>query len=70
MFEISHTNQGVTRSAGLNKLKTDFKSKIRESSYSYPSIQIWNSAPSEVTTAATETKARTAIRNYVKTLPI
>ena len=70
LFEIAHTNQGNTRSAGLNKLKSCFKTKIRENSYSYPSIQIWNSAPSDVTTAATETKARKAIRSYVKTLPV
>ena len=69
-FEKAHTNQGITRSAGLNKLKSCFKTKIRENSYSYPSIQIWNSAPSDVTTAATESAARRAIRSYVMTLPV
>ena len=70
LFEMAHSNQGRTRSAGLNKLKSCFKTKIRENSFSYPSIQIWNSAPSDVTTAATESKARTAIRSYVQTLPV
>ena len=70
LFVKAETNQGITRSAGMNKLKSCFKTKIRENSYAYPSIQIWNSAPREVTTAETETKARAAIRKYVKTLPI
>ena len=65
LFVKAETNQGITRSAGMNKLKFCFKTKIRENS-----IQIWNSAPREVTTAETETKARAAIREYVKTLPI
>ena len=70
LFEKATTNQGRTRSAGLNKLKSHFKSKIREQSFSHPSIQVWNSAPPDVTTAETESKARKAIRRYVKTLPI
>ena len=70
LFEKAVTNQGNTRSAGLNKLKTCFKTKIRENSFTYPSIQLWNAAPPEVTTAETETKARKAIRKFVKTLPI
>ena len=70
LFEKATTNTGITRSAGLNKLKAPFKSKIRENSFVYPSVQIWNSAPSEVTTALTETSARTAIRKYVHTLTI
>ena len=70
LFEMAPSNQGRTRSAGLNKLKSCFKTKIRENSFSYPSIQIWNSAPTDVTTAATESKARTAIRSYVQTLPV
>ena len=70
LFEKAATDTGITRSAGLNKLKAPFKSKLRENSFVYPSIQIWNSAPSEITTAETETSARTAIRKYVQTLPI
>ena len=70
LFEMAHSNQGRTRSAGLNKLKTCFKTKIRENSFAFPSIQLWNAAPSEVTTANTEAAARRAIRLFVKTLPI
>ena len=70
LFEKAHADKGITRSAGLNKLKSCFKTKVRENSYSYPSIQLWNSAPSDVTTATTESKARSAIRNYVMTLPV
>ena len=70
MFEKATSNEGITRSAGLNRLKIGFKSKIRENSFAYPSIQIWNSAPPEVTTAESESKARAAIKKYVKTLPI
>ena len=69
-FEKTATNEGITRSAGLNRLKIGFKSKIRENSFVFPSIQIWNSAPPEVTTAESESKARVAIKKYVKTLPI
>ena len=70
IFKKAITNEGITRSAGTNKLKNNFKSKIRENSFSYPSIKIWNSAPIEVTTATSESKARTEIKKYVKTLPI
>ena len=70
LFEKATTNQGITRSAGLNKLKIGFKSKLRENSFQYPSVQVWNSAPSDVTTAESESQARAAIRKFVKTLPI
>ena len=70
LFEKAESNQGRTRSAGLNKLKTCFKTKIRENSFAFPSIQLWNVAPADVTTAETEAKARKAIRSFVMTLPI
>ena len=70
LFEKTTANEGITRSAGLNKLKISFKSKIRENSFVFPSIQLWNSSPPEVTTAESESKARSAIRKYVMTLPI
>ena len=70
VFEKSESNNGITRSAGLNKLKTVFKSKIRENSFTYPSVQLWNSAPPEIATETRESRVRIAIRNYVKTLPI
>ena len=64
---LVNANDGSTRSAGLNKLKIRFKSKIRENSFSYPSVQVWNLAPADVTTASTESQARAAIRKFVKT---
>ena len=70
LFEKSESNNGITRSAGLNKLKTVFKSKIRENSFAYPSVQLWNSAPPDVTTETKESRARKAIRKFVETLPI
>ena len=70
LFELTESNQGNTRSAGLNKLKISFKTTIRENSFSYPSIQLWNAAPSDVTTAKTEAQARNAIRKFVETLPV
>ena len=50
LFEKATANEGITRSAGLNKLKISFKSKIRENSFAFPRIQLWNSAPPDVTT--------------------
>ena len=38
LFEKATPNQGNTRSADLNKLKTCFKTKIRENSFTYPSV--------------------------------
>ena len=48
------------------RLKSKFKTKIRETSFQFPSVQLWNSAPIEITEAQTETQARAAIRRYVK----
>ena len=59
-----------TRSEENIRLKTGFKSRLRESSFHYPSVQVWNSAPTSVTKAQSESLARKAIRDYVKTLPI
>ena len=59
-----------TRSSGTKKLKTNFKSKIRESSFHYQSVRLWNSAPLEIINAETPSKAKKAIREYVLTLPI
>ena len=70
LFEKAESNNGITRSAGLNKLKTVFKSKIRENSFAFPSVQLWNSSPADITTETRESRVRKAIRNYVKTLPI
>ena len=54
------------RSENQIRLKSSFKTKIRETSFQYPSVQIWNAAPKEITEAESETQARAAIRKYVK----
>ena len=69
LFEKVEHNR-FTRESQKIRLKSSFRSQLRENSFQYPSVQLWNSAPHDVTNAYTETKARTAIRAYVKTLPI
>ena len=70
LFEKVENKPGL-RSSNQIKLKTKFRSRLRENSFQYPSVQLWNTAPTEVTEAKTETKARTAIRKHVKeTIPI
>ena len=69
IFEKAESNVGKTRNAGKNKLKNVFKTKIRENSFAYPSVKLWNSAPPNITTETKESRARKAIREYVKTLP-
>ena len=64
------TSSQTTRSENKIRLKANFKTRLRESSFHYPSVQVWNSAPSSVTKATSESQARKAIRDYVKTLPI
>ena len=59
-----------TRSQNKIRLKAGFSSRLRESSFQYPSVQVWNAAPSSVTNATSESQARKAIREFVKTLPI
>ena len=41
-------NERNSRSAGTRKLKINFKSNLRESSFHYQSVRLWNSAPIEV----------------------
>ena len=60
----------TTRSSGTRKLKINFKTKIRESSFHYQSVRLWNSAPDDVTNATTESQAKSAVRKFVLTLPI
>ena len=62
-------NQRETRSAGTKKLQINFRTKLREASFHFPSVRLWNSAPEEVTNAPTESQAKTAIRKFVLTLP-
>ena len=47
------------------RLKSNFKTKIRETSFQFPSVQLWNNAPIEITEAKTESQARGAIRKFV-----
>ena len=63
-------NERNTRSSGTRKMKVNFKSNTRESSFHYQSARLWNSAPLEIIHAETETQAKSAIRKYVMTLPI
>ena len=64
-------NTRDTRSSSKIKLRTFFKSKIREASFQYPSVELWNNAPIEVTEAKSESLSKAAIRNYVlKNIPI
>ena len=60
-----------TRSTNQVRLKTNFKTRLRENSFQFPSVQLWNAAPPEVTEASSENKARAEIRKHVKqTIPI
>ena len=71
MFERVPAKQINTRSTNKVRLQASFRSRIRENSFQFPSVQLWNAAPSEVTEADSESKARAAIRNHVKqTIPI
>ena len=58
------------RQESTEKLKMNFKSKIRESSFHYQGARLWNSAPLEIINAETQSEAKKAIREYVLTLPI
>ena len=61
--------QGTTRAANQNRIKLGLNSKIRESSFLYPSAKLWNMAPRSVVEATNETSAKRAIRDFVKKLP-
>ena len=70
IFERADSAKVNVRNTSKNRLKSNFKSRLRENSFYYPSVRLWNNAPTEVTNAMTESAARTAIRKYVLTLPI
>ena len=71
VFERVEKTSIRTRSSSQIKLKTTFKTGLRETSYQLPSVLLWNAAPKEVTEAQTESKARAAIRQHVKSnIPI
>ena len=58
IFQKAESGQTNVRSSDKNRVKTTFKSKLRENSFHYPSARLWNSAPTEVTKAITESAAR------------
>ena len=62
IFERTENGPHNTRSSNKIKLKSYFKTRIRESSFQQPSVQLWNAAPVEVTKACSESKARSEIR--------
>ena len=65
IFEKVESRPGL-RSSGQIKLKANIRSRLRESSFQYPSVQLWNAAPTEITEVRTESKARAEIRKHVK----
>ena len=69
LFEKVNNNQPNTRASIKIRLKSGFKSRLRENSFHYPSVKLWNSAPSTIFNAQTESEARKAIRAFVKNLP-
>ena len=62
--------EGTTRAAQNNKIKVLKNSQLRENSFVYPTVKLWNSAPISVTQADSESKAKKGIRQFVKTLPL
>ena len=66
IFERVEKKSIGTRSSSQIKLKTLFKTRLRETSYQLPSVILWNAAPPDITEAKSESQARAAIRNHVK----
>ena len=64
IFERVQTTRD-TRSANKVRLKTFFKTRIRETSFQLPSVELWNNAPLEITEAKTESQAKAAIRKWL-----
>ena len=62
--------EGTTRASQNNKIKVVKNSQLRENSFVYPTVKLWNSAPVSVTRAETENKAKKGIREFVKSLPL
>ena len=70
LFEKVESKPGL-RSSNRIRLKTNLRSRLRENSFQFPSVELWNAAPAQITEAKCESKARTEIRRYVKqTIPI
>ena len=70
LFEKVESNRHNTRASLKIRLKCGLKSRLRDNSFHFPSVKLWNSAPLDVTNAPTESLARSAIRAYVENLPI
>ena len=71
VFERIDNGSINTRSSNKIRLKSHFKSRIRETSFQFPSVHLWNSAPKEITEAKSESRARAEIRKYVmENIPI
>ena len=62
--------EGGTRAAESNKIKVALNSQLRENSFVYPTVKLWNSAPRSITLAKTQLKAKKEIRQFVKSLPL
>ena len=65
IFERTEGKAGL-RSSTQVRLKTNFRSRLRDNSFHFPSVELWNNAPPEVTEASTEAQARAEIRKHVK----
>ena len=71
IFERVQTKHISTRSTNQIRLRTNFRSRLGENSFQFPSVKLWNAAPTEVTGASSESKARAEIRKHVKkSIPI
>ena len=63
--------EGSTRAASENRIQVKgLNSKLKDNSFHYPSVKLWNIAPVTVVMSKTEGSARKAIRQFVKTLPM
>ena len=62
--------EGPTRASASNKIKVGMNSQLRENSFVYPTVKLWNRAPDSVRLANTELKAKREIRQFVRTLPL
>ena len=70
LFEKVNNTHHNTRASIKIRLKSGLKSRLRENSFHYPSVKLWNLAPSTICNAQTESQARKAIREFVKSLPV
>ena len=63
--------EGSTRAASENRIQVKgLNSKLKDNSFHYPSVKLWNMAPVTDSDVKKEVSARKAIRQFVKTLPM